>query len=386
MMDLNFTPAEVAFRAECRDWLRDNVPQGLESGDTKEGFAQCLAWEKKLFDARWAVVSWPKEYGGREASLMEWLIFEEEYYLCGAPPRITQNGIFLLAPSIFAFGTAAQKDKILKQMAAAEHLWAQAWSEPNAGSDLASVKSTATKVDGGWLLNGQKTWSTRAVFCDSGFGLFRSDPNAERHKGLTYFLFPLKTKGVTVRGVERLDGDLGFGEIFLENVFVPDDAVLGQVHQGWNVAMSTTGSERGLTLRSPGRFMAIAARLIDLHRRYKKSADPKLRDDVVLAWMDAEAYRWYTFGTVTKMMNGGEIGADSSLNKVFWSEMDVRTHETALALLGDEAELDEGAAQAVDNGRWIKGFQFALAGPIYAGTNEIQRNIIAERLLGLPKK
>lgn len=390
MMDLNFTTQEEAFRQECRAWLSANVPTDLESGDTPEGFVQCLAWEKKLFEAGWAVVSWPKAYGGREASLMEWLIFEEEYYLAGAPPRITQNGIFLLAPTIFEFGTPAQQDRILRPMAAAEHLWAQSWSEPNAGSDLASVKSTATKVDGGWLLNGQKTWSTRAVFCDSGFGLFRSDSTAQRHKGLTYFLFPLKAKGVTVRGVERLDGDLGFGEIFLENVFVGDDDVLGEVDQGWGVAMSTTGSERGLSLRSPGRFMAIASRLIDLYRRYKKTADPKLRDDVVRAWMDAEAYRWYTFQTVTRMMNGNTNnqtgGADSSLNKIFWSEMDVKTHETALKLLGSLGELDENCKDGAFTGKWMKGFQFALAGPIYAGTNEIQRNIVAERVLGLPRK
>jgi alkylation response protein AidB-like acyl-CoA dehydrogenase len=199
-------------------------------------------------------------------------------------------------------------------------------------------------------------------------------------------MFPLHAEGITVRGVDRLDGDEGFAEIFLEDVFVPDTDIIGEVHQGWKVAMATTSSERGLTLRSPGRFMATASRLINLYHRHRDRSDPVLRDQVVQAWMDAQAYRWFTFQTVTRMMQGESIGADSSMNKVFWSEMDVRTHETALAIIGDLLELDENADSAVDGGHWMKGFQFALAGPIYAGTNEIQRNIIAERVLGLPRK
>lgn len=386
-MDLDFTESEKAFRQECRSWLEAHVPrEPFSSGDTREGFAQHLEWERDLFDAGWAAVSWPKPYGGREASLVEWLIFEEEYYRAGAPNRVTQNGIFLLAPTLFEFGTEDQKERILRPMARGDVTWAQAWSEPNAGSDLAALKSTARRTEGGWLLSGQKTWSTRAAFCDMAYGLFRTDPEQTRHRGLTYFMFPLRAQGVTVRGVDRLDGDEGFAEIFLEEVFVPDRDVIGEVHQGWKVAMATTSSERGLSLRSPGRFMATAARLIDLYRSRRAQADPALRDQVVRAWMDAQAYRWFTFQTVSRMMEGHPIGADSSMNKVFWSEMDVRTHETALAILGALQELDEGAPSAIDDGQWIKGFQFALAGPIYAGTNEIQRNIIAERVLGLPRK
>ncbi len=386
-MDLEPTVSENAFRDECRRWLEAHVPKGpLPSGDTREGFARHLEWERELFDAGWAAVSWPKAYGGREASLFEWLIFEEEYYRAGAPSRVTQNGIFLLAPTLFEFGTDEQKARILRPMARGDVTWGQAWSEPNAGSDLASLTSTAAKVEGGWRLSGQKTWSTRAAFCDMAYGLFRTDPEESRHRGLTYFMFPLRADGVTVRGVDRLDGDEGFAEIFLDCVFVPDHDVIGQVNQGWKVAMATTSSERGLTLRSPGRFMATAARLIDLYHRYRDRSDPSLRDQVIQAWMDAQAYRWFTFQTVTRMTRGEPIGPDSSLNKVFWSEMDVQTHETALAILGDALELDEGSESAVDHGAWMKGFQFALAGPIYAGTNEIQRNIIAERVLGLPRK
>ena len=388
-MDLTFTEQEDAFRAEARAWLEENVPRPpLPSGDTREGFALHKEWERALFDARWAVVSWPHSYGGRDASLMEWLIFEEEYYRAGAPQRVTQNGIFLLAPTLFELGTEEQRERILPKMAAAEETWCQGWSEPNAGSDLAGIKSRAVRdeANGGWRLSGQKTWTTRGAFCDRLFGLFRSDPEAERHHGLTYFLVDLRAEGVTVRPVERLDGDEGFAEVFLEDVFVADRDVLGAVNEGWRVAMATTGSERGLTLRSPGRFMAAAARLADLYRRHADDgaldSDPTVRDAVVRAWIDADAYRWQTFWTVTRMMDGGQTGPEASLVKIFWSELDVRLHETALRLLGARAELVDGD----DPAAWMKGWQFALSGPIYAGTNEIQRNVVAERVLGLPRR
>lgn len=377
-MDLTWSESEEAFRLEARAWLEANVPrEPLPSGDTAEGFALHRTWEKKLFDAKWSVVSWPRAYGGREASLTEWLLFEEEYYRAGAPQRIAQNGIFLLAPTLFEFGTDEQRERILPRMAAALDVWAQGWSEPNAGSDLASLASRAVRDEarGGWRLSGQKTWCSRGAFCDWLFGLFRTDPNGERHRGMTYFLVPLRAPGVTVRPVARLDGDDGFAEVFLDDVFVPDRDVLGGVNKGWEVAMATTGSERGLTLRSPGRFLATASRLVDLLRA--RGGDDRTRDDVTRAWIDAECYRLYTLQTVTRLAEGGAIGAESSLNKVFWSEMDVAMHEAALRILGPEAELE---------GPWTKGFQFALAGPIYAGTNEIQRNVVAERVLGLPRR
>ena len=380
-MDLTWTPAEEAFRAEVRAWLEANVPsEPLPSGDTRAGFARHLEWERTLFDARWAVVSWPEAYGGRDASLWEWLIFEEEYYRAAAPQRVTQNGIFLLAPTLFEFGTPEQQDRYLPAMASGADSWCQGWSEPDAGSDLAGIRSTATRDDaaGGWRLNGQKTWTTRGAFCTHLFGLFRSDPAAERHRGLTYFLVPLDQPGITVRGFGRLDGDEGFAEVFFDDVLVTDDLVLGEVHGGWGVAMATTGSERGLTLRSPGRFMATAQRLVDLYRDLGDAADPALRSQIAQAVIDAEAYRLQTLQTVTRITEGQAIGAESSLTKVFWSELDVRLHEQGLALLGPAAEL-------TDNG-WMKGYEFALSGPIYAGTNEIQRNVIAERVLGLPRK
>jgi alkylation response protein AidB-like acyl-CoA dehydrogenase len=374
-MDLQESPQTQAFRAEARQWLTENVPHGLPSGDTREGFALHLEWERLLFDNRWAVVSWPEQYGGRGASVWEWLAFEEEYYRAGGPQRVTQNGIFLLAPTIFGFGTQEQQDTLLPRMASAQDLWCQGWSEPGAGSDLASLTSRGEKVDGGWRLSGQKTWTTRGAFCTHLFGLFRTDAEAQRHKGLTYFLVPLDAPGVTVRGFARLDGDEGFAEVFLDDVFVPDDAVLGGVGQGWSVAMATTGSERGLTLRSPGRYTATVTRLLELAR------DRGLRNETVQqrlaqAWMDAEAYRLFTLKQVSDEQHGRSRVGESSLTKLFWSELDIRLHELALDVLGPDAELE---------GPWSKGFQFSLSGPIYAGTNEVQKNIVAERLLGLPR-
>ena len=397
-VDLTWSSEEQAFRDEARTWLEANVPNpAYPSGDTKEGFALHLEWEKKLFENRWAAVSWPTKYGGRGASLWEWLIFEEEYYRVGAPQRVTQNGIFLLAPTIFEFGTQKQQDYYLPRMAAGIDLWAQGWSEPNAGSDLAGLTSKAVRDDeaGGWRLYGQKTWTTRGAFCNYLFGLFRTDPESERHKGLTYLLVPLDAEGVTVRGFGRLDGDEGFAEVFFDGAFVPDadsdpvnGGVLGEVGNGWGVAMATTGSERGLTLRSPGRFTAAAARLVQLYReRGGASEDPGIRDAVIQAWIDAEAYALYTLGDVTGIVDGTSPGARSSLNKIFWSELDVRLHEASLRLLGGEAELEEwGPPGAQVENPWLKGYQFSLSGPIYAGTNEIQRNIVAERVLGLPRR
>ena len=378
-------PGEGArlFRAEARDWLRAHVPrEPLLSVDTARGFEQHRAWERELAAARLSVVSWPPAYGGRDASLLEWLVFEEEYYAAAAPVRVGQNGLFLLAPTLFRHGTAEQRDRLLPPMARADEIWAQAWSEPEAGSDLAAIRARATRADGGWLLSGTKTWSSRAAFADKAFGLFRSDPAAGRHRGLTYLLFGLHAAGVTVRPIRQLGGGTGFAEIFLDEVFVPDADVVGAPGDGWRIAMSTAGHERGLSLRSPGRFTAAAARLVELWRRAGDPADTALRDRVADAWIGARAYRLHTFATAARLAAGGTLGAESSLGKVFWSELDVALHETALDLLGPQAEV---LGHPGPDGRWLDGYLFSLAGPIYAGTNEIQRTVIAERLLGLPR-
>lgn len=389
-MDLRFTPDQEAFRAEARAWLSAHAPSpgSLPSLDTPEGFEAHRAWEQTMSADRWSVVSWPEEYGGRGVGILEWLIFEEEYWRMQAPTRVSQNGIFLLAPTMFEFGTDEQKARFLPPMASGEEIWCQGWSEPDAGSDLAGIRSRAERAPGddGWLLTGQKTWASRGAYAEWCFGLFRTDPEAERHRGLTYFLLATDSPGVTVRPIPQIDGEPGFAELFFESVFVPDSQVLGDVGQGWSVAMATAGSERGLSLRSPARYTEAASRLVSLYveqldrlpARAARSADAVAR-----AWMDAEAYRLNTYWTACRVLAGGAVGPEASANKIHWSETDLAIHRAALELLGPEAELTGGGGAA--GNPWLDGFLFALAGPIYAGTNEIQRNVVAERLLGLPR-
>ena len=381
-MDLTFSPEQEAFRAQARGWLAAHVPaEPLPSLDTAAGFEAHRAWERLLFADRWSVVSWPTEFGGRDVGIMEWLIFEEEYYRARAPKRVSQNGIFLLAPTLLEYGTDAQKARFLPPMAAGEEIWCQGWSEPDAGSDLAGIRSRAVRNAGGdgWLLSGQKTWASRGAFAEWCFGIFRTDPDAERHRGLTYFLVAMDAPGVTVRPIAQIDGEAGFAEIFFDHVEVPDSQMLGEEGAGWSVAMSTAGSERGLSLRSPARYTEAASRLIglfDLHGAPAASADAVAR-----AYIDAQAYQLHTYWTASKVARGQAVGPEASCNKIFWSETDVAIHTAALDLLGPEAELLEAGAP----GNWLDGYLFSLAGPIYAGTNEIQRNVVAERLLGLPR-
>jgi alkylation response protein AidB-like acyl-CoA dehydrogenase len=381
-MDLNFSPEHEAFRAEARAWLAAHVPsEPLPSLDTEAGFAAHRTWERTLFEDRWSVVSWPTEYGGRDLGIMEWLVFEEEYYRARAPKRVGQNGIFLLAPTMLEYGTLEQKERFLPPMASGDEIWCQGWSEPDAGSDLAGIRSRAVRngSDDGWLLTGQKTWASRGAFAEWCFGIFRTDPDAERHRGLTYFLIEMDAPGVTMRPIPQIDGETGFAEIFFDNVEVPDDQVLGGVGAGWSVAMATAGSERGLSLRSPARYTEAAGRLIDLF--HQRGSPPSSADAIAQAYMDAEAYKLHTYWTATKVTRGHAVGPEASCNKIFWSETDVAIHDAALTLLGPEAEL----LNAGSPGEWLDGYLFSLAGPIYAGTNEIQRNVVAERLLGLPR-
>ena len=311
-MDLHYTDAQEAFRAEARSWLDAHAPapRSLASLDTAAGFEAHRAWEAELAADRWSVVSWPEEFGGRGVGILEWLVFEEEYWRAQAPLRVSQNGVFLLAPTMFEFGTDAQKQRFLPPMASAAEIWCQGWSEPDAGSDLAGIRSRAQRSDdeGGWVLSGQKTWASRGAFAEWCFGLFRTDPEAERHRGLTYFLIDMATPGVTVRPIPQIDGESGFAELFFEDVFVPDDLVLGEVGKGWNVAMATAGSERGLSLRSPARYSRAAERLVDLYADCLERDPDRARrsaDSVAQAWMDAEAYRLNTLWTATRVLDGG---------------------------------------------------------------------------------
>ena len=387
-MDLSYTEEQQSFRTEVRSWLSANVPdQPLESFDTEKGFAQHREWEATLNNGRWGMVTWPEALGGRGCDLIQWLIFEEEYYRAGAPLRVNQNGIFLLGPTLMEYGTEEQKARILPKMATGEQVWAQGWSEPNAGSDMAAIRAKAELQGDHYVINGQKTWSTRAVWADWCFGMFRTDPESERHRGLTFILVPLDSPGITVRPIPQLNGLPGFAEIFFDNVKVAVDNRLGDEGAGWSVAMATAGFERGLMLRSPARFQETARRLVELYKENSESAarDPAVKEAVLRAYMDAESYCMTTYQTACRLTQGGKIGAESSTNKIFWSELDQNMHATAMSILGARAELLPHAPDAKGVGNWLDGWLFSQSGPIYAGTNEIQRNIIAERMLGMPR-
>ena len=344
----------------------------LKSMDTAEGFEEHRQWEHTLADAGYAVVSWPKELGGRDASLLEWVIFEEEYYRSGAPGRVSQNGIFLLAPTLFEHANAEQLARIMPRMARADDIWAQAWSEPESGSDLASLRSSAKKVDGGWLLNGQKTWSSTRELRRLGLRLvpLRSGCAAPQGHHVFHVRPPVEGCPPFARSISSTVSPASPRSSSKTSSFRTtrpnpgESGVIGNVNEGWRVAMSTASNERGLSLRSPGRFLATVDRLLELYKSSGRTDDSALRNQVADAWIGARAYQLNTFGTVTRLADGGQLGAESSINKVFWSEWDIATHETALELQGPEAEL-------ADN--WMDGYLFSLSGPIYAGTNEIQK-------------
>jgi alkylation response protein AidB-like acyl-CoA dehydrogenase len=286
------------------------------------------------------------------------------------------------------YGTEDQQARFIGAMASGEEIWAQGWSEPGAGSDMAAIRSKAIREGDDYIINGQKIWSTRAVFADWVFCIFRTDPESTRHHGLSFILVPLDAEGVTVRPIDQLNGLPGFAEIFFDDVRVPAFNRLGEEGEGWAIAMSTAGFERGLMLRSPARFQEAAKKLVALYQTKRNDIlDLSLEDAVVLCYLDAEAYALSTYATASRLMAGGHIGAESSCNKIFWSELDIKIHETAMRLLGARGELlPESEDFSEDLGVWLDGFLFAQSGPIYAGTNEVQRNIIAERMLGMPRK
>ena len=281
------------------------------------------------------------------------------------------------------YGSDEQKKTFLSAMAEGRHIWAQAWSEPGAGSDMAAIRTTAIRNKDKFIINGQKTWSSRATYADWAFGLFRSDPDATRHHGLSFILVPLSSKGVTVRPIPQLDGEPGFAEIYFDDVEVPIENLIGEEGSGWSIAMATAGFERGLMLRSPARFQETASRLMKLFFKNKGRLSATIESNVIDCWIKAEAYALNIYQTASNIMAGNKIGPESSLGKVFWSELDHKMHQTAMHILGTAGELKND--QADNAAEWIKGYMFSYSGPIYAGTNEIQKNIIAERLLGLPR-
>jgi alkylation response protein AidB-like acyl-CoA dehydrogenase len=337
------------------------------------GFEQHRVWERTLATGNYGCITWPTEYGGRGANLIEWLIFEEEYYRARAPAAREPERDFPARSDADGVRHAlSRRPGFCRRWRPATRSGHKGWSEPQAGSDLAAIRATATRDGDDYVLRGHKIWSSRAAFADWCFAIFRTDPASERHRGLTFILLPLKHEGVRVRGIRQIHGEPGFAEIFFEDARVPVANRLGAEGQGWHIAMATAGFERGLMLRSPARFQAAAQRLLALYRRHAHEADPAAAAAVAQAWMDAEGYALNTYMTASRLMAGGSIGVEASLNKIFWSELDVHLHRAAMSLLGARAELLPVAPASNDADAWLDGFIFSLAGPVYAGTNEIQ--------------
>ncbi len=393
-MDLNLSQDELEFRDELRSWLAANAPRDWnEHRDEplEARFDFLKRWQRKLYDAGWAGVSWPKEYGGRGASLMQQVIFWQEMALAGAPPLANVLALGIIGPTIIAFGTEAQKKRYLAKMLSAEEIWCQGFSEPDAGSDLANVRCEA-RLDGDhYIVNGQKVWNSYGWAADWCELVVRTDPAAEKHKGLTVLLLDMRSKGVEVRPLRQMTGESEFNELFFHDVRVPVENVVGKVNQGWSVAVGTLMHERGTF----GAGLQVVYRrnmdrLIELARTTQRngrpaSEDPIIRQKLAQCYAEIEIMRANQMRAFSRISSTGVPGPEGSIQKIFWSELNQRFQQVAQELLGPYGQLEGAGAYSVDNGSWAYGYLRARGNTIEAGTSEIQRNIIGHFVLGLPK-
>ena len=393
-MDLNLTPSEQSFRAEFRAWLKANIPPDWDASgfdDSEHRFEYLRAWQKKMHEAGWVGISWPKEYGGRGASLMEQTIFIEEMARAAAPPLINVLGLSLLGPTLIAYGTEAQKIRFLQNILSAEEIWCQGYSEPNAGSDLASLRTEAVLDGDHFVVNGQKTWTSFGHHADWCFGVVRTDPDAAKHKGLTYMLIDMHSPGVTVRPLKQMTGESEFNEVFFQNVRVPAENVVGKVNGGWEISIATLMFERGtLGASLQITFKRQIERLIELSRRIDHngrpaSEDSSIRQKLAQIYTEIEIFRLNQMRTLTRMARTGVPGPEGSIQKIFWSEMNQRMQQVAMEILGPFGQLTRESDYAVDHGQWAHAYLRSRGNTIEAGTSEIQRNIIGHFVLGLPK-
>jgi alkylation response protein AidB-like acyl-CoA dehydrogenase len=394
-MDFRDTPEEAAFRKEIRDWLERNLPEGWDRTQLtlvppEDRLEMLRDWQRRLHEGGWAGIAWPKEYGGRGASLVEVAIFNQEMARAKAPPPINVIGLGMAGPTIIAHGTEAQKRRYLEKILSAEEIWCQGFSEPGAGSDLGSLRSTAVLDGDSWVINGQKVWTSLAHVADWCLFLARTDPTAPKHKGITYFLVDMHTPGIEVRPLRQMTGSADFNEMFFTDVRVPRENVLGEVNDGWRVAMTTLLHERG-TL---GFALSVGARvaldeLIQLARETRRGGRPAIEDPVIrqrlaALHVEVEALTLNNYRALTGIMKTGIPGPEGSLSKLIWSESMQRLGDLAVEILGPAGMLERWEA----NPR-VATWQFihlrSRGHTIEAGTSEILRNIIAERVLGLPK-
>jgi len=393
-VDLNLSVEEQSFRDEFRDWLEVNVPKDWPEWREKpleESFPYLRTWQRTLYEGGWAAVSWPKEYGGRGATLMQQAIFWEEMARLEAPPMVNSLGLGLIGPTIIAYGTESQKKRFVPKILSAEEIWCQGFSEPNAGSDLASLQTEAV-VDGkDYVVNGQKVWTSYGWVGDWCELVVRTDPNVPKHKGLTVLLVDMKSPGVEVRPLRQMTGESEFNELFFRDVRVPSDYVLGEVNDGWNVAISTLMHERGsYGARLHLLFKRNISRLIELSRTPNpngKSAaqDPLVRQKLAQCYAEIEIMRLNQLRAFSRITAAGIPGPEGSIQKIFWSELNQRVQQLAQELLGPYGQLMKGDPDAVDSGLWSYAYLRSRGNTIEAGTSEVQRNIIGHFVLGLPR-
>jgi alkylation response protein AidB-like acyl-CoA dehydrogenase len=390
-MDLAYSPQEERFRADLRAWLEQNAP-GPEPERIDEWVTYGKAWQRKLYEAGWCGIAWPKEYGGRGATLIEQVIFQEEMARAKTPLLINLAGLTMGGPVLIAHGTDEQKQRYLKSILSADEIWCQGFSEPNAGSDLAALKTRAVLDGDDFVVTGQKVWTSFARYADWCMLLVRTDPDAPKHKGITFLLADMRSPGVTVRPLKQISGDEDFNEVFFEDVRVPRRNVIGHINGGWEIAITTLMHERAtLTFSRQLQSRVALSDMIALARSWQRAgraatADPVVRQLLAQALIESDVIKYTAYRSLTKTLRGGVPGPEGSIEKLFWSEMYQRMLETALAIEGPYGQLVKGSARAPAEGLWPHLMLYSRGRTIAAGSSEIQRNIIAERVLGLPRQ
>ena len=389
-LDIPLSTEEQAFRDEWVEWLEEHLRgefltvRGRGGPDDDESWDVRRAWEQELARGRWLGCTWPEQYGGRGANLAMEVVFQLEYARAGAPARAAFHGETLLAPTLLAHGTEEQRATILPRLARSEVVWCQGYSEPDAGSDLANIRTRARQEGDEWVVTGQKIWTTFAHHADWTFLIARTEPGSVAHAGLSYLLVPLDQAQVEVRPIRTMVGDSGFCEVFYEGARTPASNVVGAVGDGWRTAMSTLGHERATSvLGYQFAFEHELDALLRVAKRRQKLAQPLLRQRLAEAVSGLHILRWNTTRMLTQVMTGGDFGPEASIGKLYWSSWHQRFTELALDILGGDGVAE---VEGDDERLLQRAFLRARAETIYTGTSEIQRNIIAERVLGLPRE